>query len=167
MNIKDVRLENNQKIYESFEIKRKPFYGSKTGDLYYGYSIKSMLKNHNVTVNVKCKDNVGYKTLDIVFDGANKVYLMTVKSKIEKNVFTTYYAVSLDDDGTLTRANIVPAAQSDQDILFNLLEKADMVDRLARKSAALDLEGETEVSDGGVKHIDNGIDEELIEGAEE
>lgn len=168
MTIKELRLEKNQKIYEQFEIKRKSFIGSKTGERYYGYHIKGMLKGHPVKVNIKCKDNAGYKMLDIVFDGANKVYLMTTKAQIDKNIFTTYYAVSIDEeDGTLIRANIVPLAQSDQDTLFALLQKADLMDRLARKEAAEALEQEEEEETtqetDGVKHIDENTEEELVE----
>lgn len=116
------KLFKNQKIFEDLVIKRKSWKG-KTGETYYAYLVKSELRGMEVVINFKGvkNDPIMYRNLALFFETSDKVYLMVEFNKDDPR-YNLYYAVSVDENGALGKAGIVPSARSDRDMLDNIIE---------------------------------------------
>lgn len=133
------KFAKNQKIYEDLKISRKPWRGSKTGELYYSYLIEAELKGDTVLINFRCPKNdpIGYKNLDRVFKGVDNVYLMVqTDTGFNGQLTKSFCAISFDDVGLSSRGTLLPAATSDRNLLDDVLERLDYLDRLKRQEAA-------------------------------
>ena len=130
LNMKYVKLEKNQKIYENLIITRRKFTASKTQEQYYAYELKYEIKNRKVTVNFSSADKGGYELIDMVYDGAEKVYLLVDSGESFK--FNGYLAVSFDED-MMYSAKISPREATDRANLENILRKEDILERKRRE----------------------------------
>ena len=75
-----------------------------------------------VSINFKGvkNDPIMYRNLALLFETSENVYLMVEFS--EDSRYNLFYAASIDEDGVLMKAGIVPTARSDRDMLDNVVE---------------------------------------------
>ncbi|MBR1746759.1 MAG: hypothetical protein IJ735_00935 [Clostridia bacterium] len=152
------KLAKNQRIFEDLVIKRKSWKGSKTGETYYTYLVKSQLRGMEVTINFRCvkNDPIMYRNLSLVFETSDVVYLMVEFAEDPR--YNLFYAVSIDENGALGKAGIIPAARSDRDMLDNVIE----VIRVRERKEFQESMAEEEV-ESPVFGEDGEPDEDLIE----
>ena len=103
---------------EKFEFKGKE---------YMGYFIKGIIKGREVRASLKPQDINGYTVLDIIFDGANEVELITKPYSITDdngNVISgnTFIVRSVDENGEVYECPVKHSRGSDK-VLLNMLMK--------------------------------------------
>ena len=96
------------------------------GKEYLGYFVKGMIKGHEVRAGLKPQDISGYTVLDIIFDGAEEVELISkpysIKDEATGEIKTgkTYAVRSVDENGEVYECRIKPYRNSDK-MLINMI----------------------------------------------
>lgn len=109
-------------------VRREKFLSKERRVRYWGYFVTGALRGRAVRVSLVSTDAGGYDLLDIVFNGAEMVALWRKPYELrdEKGEKTasgfTFYAVSLDEDGTVYTSQVKPSRKSDKALLEKLVE---------------------------------------------
>ena len=96
------------------------------GKEYLGYFVKGMIKGHEVRAGLKPQDINGYTILDIIFDGAEEVELISkpysIKDEATGEIKTgkTYAVRSVDENGEVYECPVKNSRSSDKFILEKL-----------------------------------------------
>ena len=118
-------MENTGLVVE----RRKVLSTKKKGEKIWIYYVSGILRGREVQAGLLATDVGGYSLLDLVFDGTTEVplwrkpYEMTNDAgKVTSSGFQ-YFAVSVDEDGTVYSAQVKPSAKSDKSFLETLINK--------------------------------------------
>lgn len=109
-------------------VRREKFLSKERRQKYWGYFVTGTLRGRMVRVSLVSTDASGYDLLDIVFNGAESVALWRKSYELrdEKGEKTasgfTFYAVSLDEDGTVYTSQVKPSRKSDKALLEKIVE---------------------------------------------
>lgn len=109
-------------------VRREKFLSKERRVRYWGYFVTGALRGRVVRVSLVSTDAGGYDLLDIVFNGAESVALWRKPYELrdEKGEKTasgfTFYAVSLDEDGTVYTSQVKPSRKSDKALLEKIVE---------------------------------------------
>lgn len=118
-------MENTGLVVE----RRKVASTKKKGEKIWIYFVSGILRNREVQAGLLATDVGGYSLLDLVFDGTTEVplwrkpYEMTNDAGKVTSSGYQYFAVSVDDDGTVYSAQVKPSAKSDKSFLETLINK--------------------------------------------
>ena len=107
---------------------RRKFITKDKKNQYWGYHVSGTVRGRDVQVSLKASDAGGYEVIDIVFLGAKQVPLYRVPYTIKDNQGKVtmsgyrYYAVSMDEDGSVYTANLIPSRKSDGALLEMMIK---------------------------------------------
>lgn len=118
-------MENTGLVVE----RRKVPSTKKKGEKIWIYFVSGILRGREVQAGLLATDVGGYSLLDLVFDGTTEVplwrksYEMTNDAGKVTSSGYQYFAISVDEDGTVYSAQVKPSAKSDKSFLETLINK--------------------------------------------